>query len=183
MGMAAPTYWTVDTVRALPDDGNRYELVYGELLVTPAPRPWHQIVAGRLFIALDSYLRLHPVGHAFAAAADITWGRQDVLVQPDLFVASLEEVRALDWERLRTLLLVAEILSPSSLKHDRFTKRCRYQDARVPLYWIVDPDERMAEVWGPTDSFPAIERDRLVWHPAGAAVPFSLALTELFAPV
>ncbi len=44
MGMAAPVYYTADMVRAMPDDGNRYEVVYGELLVTPSPRPWHQIV-------------------------------------------------------------------------------------------------------------------------------------------
>jgi hypothetical protein len=48
MGMAAPTYYTADMVRALPDDRNRYETVHGELLVTPAPRFWHQIVVERL---------------------------------------------------------------------------------------------------------------------------------------
>ena len=47
-GMAAPIYHTADMVRAMPDDGNRYEVVYGELLVTPAPRPWHQVVVQRL---------------------------------------------------------------------------------------------------------------------------------------
>lgn len=48
MGMAAPLYYTAEMVRALPDDGNRYETVHGELLVTPAPRPWHQEVVDRL---------------------------------------------------------------------------------------------------------------------------------------
>jgi len=47
MGMVAPTYWTAEMVRELPDDGNRYEVVYGELLVTPAPRPWHEILFER----------------------------------------------------------------------------------------------------------------------------------------
>lgn len=178
--MAAQSYWTADRVRELPEDGNRHELVYGELLVTPAPRLWHQIVVSRLSVALDLYLRTYPVGHAFGLAADITWGRQDVLVQPDIFVARLEEVRSLDWEQLRTLLLIAEILSPSSLKHDRFTKRRRYQDARVPLYWIVDPDARQVEEWTPDDAFPRVERERLAWHPAGAGEPFTLALEELF---
>ena len=56
MGMAAPVYFTAEMVRAMPDDGNRYEVVYGELLVTPAPRPWHQIVVHRLSVALDNYL-------------------------------------------------------------------------------------------------------------------------------
>jgi len=62
MGMAAPTYYTADMVRAIPDDGNRYEVVYGKLLVTPAPRPWHQVVAHRLSVALELYLRVQRSG-------------------------------------------------------------------------------------------------------------------------
>src|SRR5438034_10080720 len=53
MGMVAPVYYTADMVRALPDDGNRYEVVHGELLVTPAPRLWHQKLVGRLYSALE----------------------------------------------------------------------------------------------------------------------------------
>jgi len=85
MGMVAPVYYTADMVRALPDDGNRYEVVHGELLVTPAPRLWHQKLVGRLYSALEGYLRDQPVGEAFTAPADISWGRH-VLVQPDVFV-------------------------------------------------------------------------------------------------
>jgi Uma2 family endonuclease len=55
-------YYTADMVRAMPDDGNRYEVVYGELLVTPAPRPWHQIFVHRLSLAIELYLRAEPVG-------------------------------------------------------------------------------------------------------------------------
>src|SRR5207249_1879753 len=85
MGMVAPVYYTADMVRALPDDGNRYEVVYGELLVSPAPRLWHQEVVARMCAALDGYLRDEPVGEAFTAPADISGSRQ-VLVQPDVFV-------------------------------------------------------------------------------------------------
>ncbi len=81
MGMVAPVYYTADMVRALPDDGNRYEVVYGELLVSPAPRLWHQEVAQRLLVALRVYLEREPVGHVLASPADISWG-PDVLVQP-----------------------------------------------------------------------------------------------------
>ncbi len=55
MGMASPLYYTADMVRALPDDGNRYEVVYGELLVTPAPRLWHQELAFRLARAMTAF--------------------------------------------------------------------------------------------------------------------------------
>jgi Uma2 family endonuclease len=180
MGMAAPIYYTADMVRALPADGNRYETVYGELLVTPAPRPWHEIVVGRLTFALTAYTRRYPVGWVFGVPGDITWGRADVLVQPDVFVAPLDEVRTLDWERMRGLLLVAEVLSPSSAKADRFTKRRRYQEAGVPLYWAVDGDDRSVEIWTPERHFPVVERTELVWRPPGAAEPFLLPLNELF---
>ena len=182
MGMAAPIYYTADMVRALPDDGNRYEVVYGELLVTPAPRPWHQVVVHRLSVALELYLRSQPVGVVLSSPADISWG-QDVLVQPDVFVVTADEARTLTWSRTRTLLLVAEVLSPSSVQGDRFLKRLRYREAGVPLYWVVDGDERSAEVWTPRDDFPAVERERLVWAPAGADEPFTLSLEELFQPI
>ena len=177
-----PVYWTADMVRALPDDGNRYELVHGELLVTPAPGAWHQEVAGRLFVALTAYLEREPVGHALFSPADISWGA-DTLVQPDVFVVDLAEARTLDWRAMRTLRLVAEVLSPSSARFDRFTKRRRYQEAGVATYWIVDPDARAVEVWTPADLFPAIERHRLRWQPAGASAPFMLALEDLFRPI
>src|SRR5699024_459180 len=90
MGMAVPVYFTADMVRALPDDGNRYEVVYGELLVTPAPRPFHQILVKRLSYALEGYLRSRPIGELLTSPADISWG-PDVLVQPDVFVVPPEE--------------------------------------------------------------------------------------------
>ncbi len=182
MGMAAPIYYTADMVRALPDDGNRYEVVYGELLVTPAPRTWHQVLVKRLGVALEIYLQRHPVGELLHAPADISWGT-DVLVQPDVFVVDPDEARTLDWSRMRTLLLVAEVLSPSTSKGDRFLKRLRYREAGVPVYWIVDGDDRSVEVWTPADEFPVFERERLVWQPAGARESFTLALAELFRPL
>ncbi len=182
MGMAAPIYYTADMVRAMPVDGNRYEVVYGELLVTPSPRPWHQVVVQRLSLALGNYLEREPFGLVLSSPADISWG-PDVLVQPDVFVVPVGEARTLTWSRMRTLLLVAEVLSPSSSEGDRFLKRLRYREAGVPLYWVVDADERAVEVWTPADDFPVVERDRLEWLPAAAATPFSLRLEELFRPV
>ncbi len=182
MGMAVPIYYTADMVRAFPEDGNRYEVVRGELLVTPAPRPWHEIVQGRLFSALGEYLAGQPVGQLFGSRSDISWS-PDTLVSPDLFVAPLEEARTLDWAKMQSLLLVAEVLSPSSSRFDRFVKRRRYQEAGVPVYWIVDPDERLVETWTPADAFPAFERERLTCHPAGAVSAFTLELEQLFRPV
>ena len=117
MDMAAPIYYTAEMVRALPEDGNRYEVVYGELLVTPAPRLWHQELTMRLLRGVGEYLDHEPVGHLLPSPADISWG-SDVLVQPDLFVAPLDQVRTLDWRSVKDLLLVIEVLSPSSTRAD-----------------------------------------------------------------
>jgi Uma2 family endonuclease len=81
MGMAAPLFYTAEMVRGLPADGNRYETVRGELLVTPAPRVWHEEIVARLGLALRQYLQAEPVGHAFAGRSDISWG-PDILVEP-----------------------------------------------------------------------------------------------------
>ncbi len=182
MGMVAPVYYTADMVRALPEDGNRYEVVYGELLVTPAPRLWHQELAVRLVRTVSEYLEREPVGHLLPSPADISW-TSDTLVQPDLFVAPLDQVRTLDWTQVKDLLLVIEVLSPSTLRYDRFTKRRLYQERRIPSYWAVDGEERWVEVWTPAAQFPTVERERLVWHPAGAREAFSLELRELFRPI
>jgi Uma2 family endonuclease len=133
-------------------------------------------------VALDLYLRREPVGIVLGSRADISWG-PDVLVQPDVFVVPLAQARTLDWTQYQDLLLVAEILSPSTAKSDRFLKRRRYQEAGIPLYWIVDGDQHQVEVWTPEARFPRVERDRLSWHPAGATGPFTLDLADLFKPI
>lgn len=182
MGMAAPTYWTAEMVRQLPDDGNRYEVVHGELLVTPAPRLSHQLLVSRLAVAIANYLERESVGIMLTSPADISWA-PDVLVQPDVFVIPRTEASSGEWSHIRTLLLVAEVLSPSTARADRFTKRHRYQEAGVPLYWLVDGKERRVEVWTRESGFPVIETQQLLWSPAGAAEPFTLALEDLFRPV
>jgi Uma2 family endonuclease len=189
MGMAAPTgevvplpYCSADMARAFPDDGNRYETVFGELLVSPSPRAWHQEVVARLMEALRDYLRAHPVGHALMSPADISWG-PDTLVQPDIFVVPVEQARTMEWSRMRDLLLVVEVLSPATAHADRFTKRRLYQEQGVPLYWIVDPDAGVIECWTPDARFPLVERERIEWAPTGASAPLLVDLAALFRPL
>jgi len=182
MGMAAPIYYTAEMARALPDDGNRYEVVHGELLVTPSPRPWHEELVARLLEVLREYLRREPIGHAFGSRSDISWGPH-LRVEPDVFVVPLAQARSLDWSRMRDLLLVAEVLSPSSNRGDRFTKRRLYQEQGVPVYWIVDGDDGLVEVWTPEGERPVVERERVTWHPMGATSPLTVDLRDLFRPI
>ncbi len=185
MGMpetTEPAYWTAAMARELPDDGRRYEVVHGELLVTPAPRAPHQLVVQRLHLLLAAYLEAEPVGAAWLSPADISWD-PGTLVQPDLFVVDPAEARTLDWAAMQHLLLVIEVLSPSTARADRFTKRRRYQEARVPLYWIVDPERERVEIWGPDAVEPVLEPQQLTWHPAGARQPLRIKLPAVFRPL
>jgi Uma2 family endonuclease len=135
-----------------------------------------------LGLGLGNYLGRERAGVLLTAPADISWG-PDVLVQPDVFVADVNEARTLAWSEIRTLLLVAEVLSPSTGRGDPVLKRLRYRQAGVPLYWVVDGEARSVEVWTPADDFPTVERERLVWHPRGAREPFTLGFEELFRPL
>ena len=167
MPVRANPYYTVDEVLAFPDDGNKYELIYGELVVSPSPRFWHQEVVMRLTRLLLDYCRREPVGRVFNVDADLTWGRNDVLTQPDVFVLAPQDCDVARWEDVRNVPL-AEVLSTSTARHDRFGKRVVYRDQRVHTYWIVDVDAHAVEVWTPDAQFPRVERERLVWAPSGA---------------
>ena len=172
--------YTVSEALALPDDGNRYEVVHGELLVTPAPRTAHQAVVAQLTVVLGNYLaglgRLHTL---FVGPADIFWG-DDVWVQPDLLVVTPEEVSA-DWHTFKTLRLTVEVLSPSSARGDRVVKRRAYQENRVGMYWIVDADHRVVEVWGPDDEAPELVTGGLRWRVTPDAPELEIVLANLWA--
>lgn len=177
--LALGPYFTVDVLDQLPDDGNRYEVVYGELLVTPAPTLRHQELVLRLARQLDRYLERHGVGHLVLSPADVRLGR-DSGVQPDLFVIPVAVAQSLDWRQIRELFLVIEVLSPTTRRADRFTKRRRYQEARVPQYWIVDAEAEAVEVWTPGAVLPVIERERVIWRVDQTAEEMVLSVGELF---
>ncbi len=174
------TYCTADMVRELPDDGRRYEVVRGELLVSSSPRPRHQQVVGRVFHALTSDCDAIGTVEAMFRPADISRS-DDTLVQPDVFVVPRREAMTERGASIRTLLLAAEVLSPGTARHDRFAKRRPYQDQGTPLLGLIDADRRQVERWTPGDQRPAIVTDRLVWCPDGAPSAFELPLTTLLA--
>jgi Uma2 family endonuclease len=182
MGMPAlpTTGWTVDMLETLPDDGNRYEIIDGELLVTPAPRRSHQRAVRRLLILLDSYLRSRPDLEALTSPADIRAGHR-TSVQPDVFVAPIEPGQeAQRWPQVRALLLAVEVLSSGTARVDRQKKRRLYQDEKVAEYWIVDLDSRLVERWRPGDERPEILTQTLEWRPAGMDQPLRIDLDEFF---
>ncbi len=131
---------TYEDYCALPNDGKRYEILEGELSVTPAPLIWHQEVLRNLVRVLDRYLEAHPIGKLLFAPVDVILSRTTI-VQPDLvFVRTanyhLVTARAIEGPPD----LVLEVLSPSTTETDRVTKAQIYARSGVPHYWIVDPE-------------------------------------------
>ncbi len=173
-------HWTRDAVLALPDDGQRYELVSGTLVVTPAPRGLHQRAVAELYLRLQEWLGRHPVAHVLFSPADITLGEDEIL-QPDLFVyrtASGAPLR--DWTDITELLLVIEVTSPGSARYDRELKRRRFQRAGIAEYWVVDLEGRMVERWRPGDEAPETITDELLWQPAPGGPGMVLDLEAFF---
>ena len=183
MGMVVRIAYTADMVRALPDDGNRYEVVDGELLVTPSPVRAHQRAALRLARLLGAHAEAQGIGEVMMAPADVELDAYG-LVQPDVYVEGFVDGRpARGWNAGAPLFLVVEVLSPSTARADRTRKRSRYQRAGIPEYWIVDLDARTVERWRPADERPEILSDTIDWRPPGASDALRIDLPALFARI
>jgi Uma2 family endonuclease len=133
----------------LPDDGKRYELLDGDLLVTPSPSPLHQWVSKRLQRQLEAYFEDRSLGKVFDAPLDVILSLYDVF-EPDLLVVRPDQISKRGIEG--PPLLLVEILSPSTQDRDRSSKANRYAHFGVPHYWIVDPDLARIECYRLSES-------------------------------
>lgn len=120
---------------SMPDDGHRYELIDGCLVVTPAPTPRHQIVVAALLVALRDACPPHLL--VLTAPLDVVLA-DDTVVQPDVLVARRDDFTERDLPVAP--LLAVEVLSPSTRRLDVSLKRARYEAAACPSYWVIDPD-------------------------------------------
>jgi Uma2 family endonuclease len=186
MGPRTPSRyaWTYSEYARFPDDGNRYEVIDGEVLVTPAPSPNHQHVLGTLYQALRPYVERHALG-VLLQDVDLLFVTAQFL-RPDLvFVPQSAHDGITDRGVERAPGLVVEILSPTSSSIDRVKKPRRYGEFGVPEYWVVDPEERVVWIWRFAAGGTGPERvtDHVTWTPAGAAHPFRMELRDLFRPL
>lgn len=171
--------WTMDELHRLPDDGNRYELVHGELFVTPAPTDRHETIAARLGHLLVPYVEAHGLGLVYRPRAVIRVGRE-AEVEPDLMVRQPHPEADGAWETAPLPILVVEILSGTTRRRDFGAKRVLYaEELRIPEYWIVDGHARTVTVVAP-DRETRVVRDRLAWHPSGAGAPLDVDLAAVF---
>jgi Uma2 family endonuclease len=168
---------TIDMLDDFPDDGTRYELLEGMLLVTPAPNFAHQVVATRLAVTLTN--ALSGSGATVVAVGAIQRGKYTQL-QPDVLVCPPGVRPTLNWRDIRGWWLAAEVLSPSSRLYDREVKRGAYLELGVEEYWIVDPDDCSVEIWARERAEGLRVTDELVWRPAALDREIVIDLRRLF---
>jgi Uma2 family endonuclease len=140
------THLTYDDLRQIPPDRNRYELIEGELFVSPAPSLEHQRKTGNLYAELRYFVRQHDLGEVFIAACDVVFDPSTVL-EPDIVFVSRGRRSILKVACIEGAPdLVVEVTSDSSRMMDRFVKRDRNAEFGVPEYWLLDPFEPRIEV-------------------------------------
>ena len=146
MGAEVIPKLTFEQFRELPSDGKRYELVHGEVHVTPAPATRHQLTLQNLSVHLGSHVIQNHLGEVCQAPLDVRLGEETVL-QPDLIFVSnaCAEIIQENWIEGAPDLAV-EVLSPSTAGHDRATKLPIYAEARVTEVWFIDPKAKTVEV-------------------------------------
>ena len=138
---------TYDDYVELPNDGKRYEILAGELAVTPAPNLKHQISSANVFKIVSRHVDDNKLGITLYAPIDLILESTSVL-QPDLLFVSQARWNILtDKGIVGAPDLVVEILSPTTTRNDRVTKAQIYARHKVPAYWIVDPEQESIEIY------------------------------------
>ena len=132
---------------ALPDDGQRYEILAGELAVTPAPGRRHQEIVGELFSVLHGHVKARGLGQVFVSPFDVILDDTSV-VQPDIVYVAVDRLAIVSERGVEGApSLAVEVVSPSTRQRDREAKRELYARHGVPHFWIVDPEARSIEAY------------------------------------
>lgn len=176
MPITVPLY-TVDDLERFPDDGNRYELLDGVLLVTPSPAISHQVVASRLSARLVEAVQW--TGHAHVVGPGAVVRPPRTQLQPDILVFPSRFPPDTDWRRVTEHWLAVEVLSRSSRVYDREFKRDAYFALGVVEVWLVDRTVKCVEVCrarGPGD----VVRDVIRWRVPALDAVVSIDLNEVF---
>ena len=137
---------TYEEFRQLPEDGKRYELIHGEVHLTPSATTKHQCVLQNLSSSLGPFVIKNGLGEVWTAPLDVRLS-PDTAVQPDLIFISNSRAKIIKENYIDGAPdLMVEILSPSTAAHDRATKLALYAKARVPEVWLLDPLAKTVEV-------------------------------------
>jgi Uma2 family endonuclease len=169
--------WTLEELHSLPDDGNKYELVRGELFVTPPPTDDHETILARLTRLLDRFVEANNLGHVYHPRAVFRFEGSEV--EPDLMVRQEAPGLGNAWEKAPLPMLIVEVLSPTTRRRDQMQKKDFYSDARIPEYWIVDAEHAAITVIRPGEPGVTV-RETLMWQPAGVPQPLAIDVAGVF---
>ncbi len=141
--------WTVEDYLLLGEMNTPCQLINGELIMSPAPTPYHQFISGNLYDILKTESKRNS-GVVFYSPIDLYIDKNNVL-QPDLIYVSKENKNIVTNRGIEGVPdLVVEIISPSNVFTDRNTKKKKYQNIKVKEYWIVDPGNKTLEIYTST---------------------------------
>jgi Uma2 family endonuclease len=169
--------WTLEEVHSLPDDGNKYELVRGELFVTPPPSDDHETILARLSRLLEPYVAEHQLGFLYHPRAVLQFGGSEV--EPDLMVRQPSSRRNTAWDDAPLPVLIVEVFSPSTRRRDQLQKRSLYMDAGIDEYWMIDPEREWITVVRPGRDDQTV-RDQVLWEPRSGVPPLAVRLSVVF---
>jgi Uma2 family endonuclease len=146
MGTEVIPKLTYEEFRQLPDDGKHYELIHGEVHLSPSRSTKHQLILGNTSVSLGTYVRSARLGVLFCAPLDVCLN-PDTALQPDLIFISAERVGIVQENFVAGAPdLAVEVLSQSTAAHDRVTKLPIYAEAGVPEVWLIDSQAKTVEV-------------------------------------
>ena len=179
MPASAKVHYTYEDYLAIPEDSSRrYEIVDGELFVTPTPRFRHQEVVANLIATLRTLARAHGVGKVVGGPITVRL-HDDTITEPDVVFLRVDRLHLVESGRIHGPPdLVVEVLSPSNRGYDRNLKRKRYPASGVAELWIVDADENTVEVWRPGEQLRTIPTGSFEWRVGERT--FEIALEEIF---
>lgn len=161
MQRAQRKHWTRDDLARLPEDGKRYEVIEGELVMMTGPSIDHQFTLAEIYVLVRAWAAAGPGGPVVFAPLDVELA-YDIVVQPDLIWIRPDRVAEIVDHHVRGIPdLVVEVLSPSSARHDRIRKAAIYARFGADEYWLADPDTRVLEIH-------RLERRRFVLHARGS---------------
>ncbi|HEY0142775.1 MAG TPA: Uma2 family endonuclease [Thermoanaerobaculia bacterium] len=147
MAPQTSTKLTYEDYLQLPDDGNRYEIIDGELILNASPVPRHQRILRKLLVPFDLHFTAHGGGEVLCAPLDVVLSPENMF-QPDLMVFVGEQRSAIGEKNVQSAPdLVIEILSGGSRRHDEIVKRNAYERFGVAEYWIVDPELELVKIY------------------------------------
>ena len=172
--------YTFEDYLSIPEDpAHRYEIIDGELFVSPTPVLRHQQVVGNIFRIMSTLALEHGLGEVYGAPVTVRL-RDDRVTEPDVTFVRTDRFGILDPRQgiLGPPDLVVEVLSPSNREYDRTLKRKRYMASGVAELWIVDAEGDTIEVWRPDAAEPETPSASVTWRVGEQA--FEIALADIF---